>query len=110
MNRTDILSEIKEAEKRADLAVSNAEAERKSAVAQARRDSVARIQKLHRDLQSWHDSVLASGKKKLDEQNAGVLASGMESAMTIEVNAELKIREVVDFLQKEFERSIDASS
>ncbi len=110
MNRTDILSEIKEAENRADAAVSKAEAERKSAVAQARRDSVARIQQAHAELAEAYDSALAAEKAKLDSENAELLAAGEEEAKSIEVSAGRKIKEVTDFLTNAFERSIDASS
>lgn len=110
MNRTDILSEIKEAENRADAAVSKAETERKSAVAQARRDSVARIQQAHAELAEAYDSALAAEKAKLDSENAELLAAGEEEAKSIEVSAGRKIKEVTDFLTNAFERSIDASS
>ena len=98
MNRTDILSEIKEAENRADAAVSKAEADRKSAVAQARRDSVARIQQARAELSAAYDSTLAAEKEKLDSESAELFAAGEEDAKSVEVSAEHRIKEVVDFL------------
>ena len=110
MNRTDILSEIKEAEQRADAIVADAEAERKSAVAQARRDSVAKVQQARSDMNDAYDAAVATEKAKLDQENAKVLAAGETEADAIEASAEEKIKEVSDFLTKEFERAIDASS
>ena len=87
MSRTDILSEIKEAETKADASVAQAEADKKSAIAQARRDSVSKIQ-----------------------SEAEKLAAGEEEAEAIEAAAREKIKEVNDFLTNEFERAINASS
>ena len=110
MNRTDILSEIKEAERRADETVANAEAERKSAVAQARRDSVAKVEKARADMSEAYDKTVAAEKAKFDQENAEILAAGKAEADAIEQNAEEKIKEVSDFLTKAFERAIDVSS
>ena len=110
MNRTDILSKIKEAEQRADEIRANADAERKSAVAQARRDSVAKVQQARTEMSEAYEATIAAEKAKLDEANAKVLAEGRSKANSIDASAEMKIKEVSDFLKKEFERAIDASS
>ena len=107
MSRTDILSEIKEAESRADETVAQAESDKKAAVAQARRDSVKRIQEESAAERSAYESAMAAEQAILDEEKAAKLAEG---ASQIENAAKDKIKEVNDFLTKEFERAIDASS
>ena len=102
MSRTDILSEIKEAESRADETVAQAESDKKAAVAQARRDSVKRIQEESAAERSAYESAMAAEQAKL--------AEGEKEASQIENAAKDKIKEVNDFLTKEFERAIDASS
>ena len=110
MSRTDILSEIKEAESRADETVAQAESDKKAAVAQARRDSVKRIQEESAAERSAYESAMAAEQVILDEEKAAKLAEGEKEASQIENAAKDKIKEVNDFLTKEFERAIDASS
>ena len=110
MSRTDILSEIKEAETKADASVAQAEADKKSAIAQARRDSVSKIQNEADKMRAEFESVMTAEQAALDKEKAEKLAAGEEEAEAIEAAAREKIKEVNDFLTNEFERAINASS
>ncbi len=110
MSRTDILSEIKEAESKADETVAQAESDKKTAVAQARRDSVKRIQDESAAERAALESALAAEQAILDAEKETKLAEGKTAAAQIESVAKDKIKEVNDFLTNEFERAIDASS
>ena len=110
MSRTDILSEIKEAEQKADQAVSNAETEKKNAVAQALSAAVkwkqAEVAKIRADA----EAAIAAEQASLEESKAAKIAEGETEAAGIEEAARDKIKEVNDFLTNEFERAINASS
>ena len=110
LSRTDILSEIKEAESKADASVAKAEADKKAAVAQARRDSVSKIQNEADKMRAEFESVMTAEQAALDKEKAEKLAAGEEEAAAIEAAAREKIKEVNDFLTNEFERAINASS
>ncbi len=110
MSRTDILSEIKEAESKADETVAQAESDKKTAVAQARRDSVKRIQDESAAERAVLESTLAAEQAVLDAEKETKLAEGKAVAAQIENAAKDKIKEVNDFLTNEFERAINASS
>lgn len=110
MSRTDILSEIKEAEIRADDAVAQAVSAKKAAVAQARRDSVVKIQEEADKERAEFESIIAAEQAALDNEKAEKLAEGEKEAAVIEAVARDKIKEVNDFLTNEFERAINASS
>ncbi len=110
LSRTDILSEIKKAETEADAKVAQAEADKKSAIADARRDSVKKIQDAEAQMRSSYESAVAKEKETLLVKRDEILATGEEEAASIEASAEAKMQEVKDFLNKEFERTINVTS
>ncbi|MDR3075253.1 MAG: hypothetical protein LBU30_04365 [Candidatus Methanoplasma sp.] len=110
MSRTDILSEIKKAEAEADAKVEKAEADKKMAIADARRDSVKRIQDAEAAMRGSHESSIATEQKALDEKRNELLAAGEKEAKSIEKSSAKKIKEVKDFLVEEFERTINVTS
>ena len=110
MSRTDILSEIKEAEIKADQSVSNAEAEKRNAVAQARRDAVKRKQEAVAKIRAESEAAITAEQDALEQSKADKIAEGEAAAAEIEAAARDKIKEVNDFLTNEFERAINASS
>lgn len=110
MSRTDILSEIKKAEAEADAKVEMAEADKKNAIAEARRDSVKRIQDAEAAVRSNYESSIASEQKKLDEERSKLLAEGEKDADAVEKSSAKKIKEVNKFLIEEFERTINVTS
>jgi len=110
LSRTDILSEIKKVEAEADARVEKAEADKKAAIAEARRDSVKRIQDAEAEMRSNYESSIAAEQKALDEQRAELLAKGEKEAHAIEKSSAKKIKKVDDFLIEQFERTINAAS
>ncbi len=110
MSRTDILSEIKKAEVEADAKVAKAEVDKKTIIAEARRDSVKKIQNAEAEMRSSYESVMTAEQSELDKQRAEILAVGEKEAAVIEGASTGKIKEVNDFLKKEFERTINVTS
>ena len=110
MSRTDILTEIKKAETDADAIVAKADADKKSAIAEARRDSVKKIQDAEAQMRSSYESAVAKEKEVLNAKRDGMLSEGKQEAAKIETAAEAKKQEVKDFLNKEFERTINVTS
>ena len=103
MSRTDILTEIKKAEADADAKVAQAEADKKSAIAEARRDSVKKIQDAEAQMRSSYESAVAKEMETLNAKRKKI-ADGIES------NSEARMQEVKDFLNKEFERTLNVTS
>jgi V/A-type H+-transporting ATPase subunit G/H len=110
LSRTDILSEIKKAEADADAKVEKAEADKKTAIAEARRDSVKRIQDADAAMRSSYESAVATEQKALDEKRKELLAVGEKEAASIDKSSVKKAKEVNDFLIEKFERTINVTS
>ena len=110
MSRTDILSGIKDAEKEADAIIQKAEADMKSVIADARRDSVKKIQDAEAQCRSAFESAITAAKVKLDSERAELLKDGTTAAASIEQRSTVKMQEVKDFLNKEFERTLNVTS
>lgn len=110
MSRTDILSEIKKAETEADAKVAQAEADKKSAIAESRRDSVKKIQDAEAQMRSSYESAVAKENADLQVKRESILATGKKEAASIEISSEAKMQEVRDFLNKEFERTLNVTS
>ncbi len=110
MSRTDILSGIKQAEKEADALISEAQAARKSAIAEARRNSVKTIQDAEAQCRSAFESAITTTKVKLESEREGLLKNGVSEAAAIEQRSTVKIQDVKDFLNKEFERTLNVTS
>ena len=110
MSRTDILSEIKRAEQKADDIMNDAEALRKTAIADARRDSVKKIQDAEAECRSSFESAITAAKVKLEAERSNLLKDGNAAAAAIEQRATVKMQEVKDFLYKEFERTLNVTS
>ncbi len=110
MSRTDILSEIKEAETKADAKVAQAEASRKDAIAEARRDSVKRIQNAEAEMRSSYESAMNDVKENLKAERASKLAIGEKEASSVESSSKKNIKEVNDFLKAKFEENINVTS
>ncbi|MFA6951560.1 MAG: hypothetical protein WCQ23_00580 [Candidatus Methanomethylophilaceae archaeon] len=110
MSRTDILSEIKGAEAKADAMVVKAEADKKDAIAEARRDSVKRIQDAEAAMRSSYESAMTKEKEELDVMRSEKLAVGEKEADKIESSSNSQMQEVKDFLEKKFEENINVTS
>ena len=110
MSRTDILSGIKQAEMDADARINDAEAERKTVLAEARRNSVKKIQDAEAECRSAFESAITATKLKLDSERSELLKDGVSAASAIEQRSAVKMQEVKDFLNKEFERTLNVTS
>lgn len=110
MSRTDILTEIKKAEADADAKVAQAEVDRKTAIAEARRDSVKKIQDAEAQMRSSYESAIADEKAKLGTERDAMLTKSKAVADGIEAKSDAKVQEVKDFLNKEFERTLNVTS
>ena len=110
MSRTDVLVEIKEAEANAKVAIEKAEADKKAAIANARRDSVDRIQTAETDARSSSEARMAKERETLAVTRNEILETGNKEAAKLSKTSGAKIPKVKEFLNKEFERVLDASS
>jgi len=107
LSRTDILMEIKTAEAETKAKVQKAEADRKDAIAEARRQSVKRIQDAEAQMRSSYESVIAKEKEALDARREALLGEGREIAVKIESDSKERIQVVKNHLSQEFERTLD---
>lgn len=90
--------------------VDKAEADKKAAIAEARRDSVKRIQDAEAQMRSSYESAIAKEKSDLSSKRETMLVQGMREADIIGNSAEARMKEVKDFLNKEFERTLNVTS
>lgn len=110
MSRTDILVEIKEAEANAKVIIEKAEADKKAAIANARRESVEKIQKAEADSRANFEKALADERKALESQRKKLLDEGDKEAKKLDKAVGTKMPKVKEFLNKEFERTLDVTS
>ncbi|MDR0777857.1 MAG: hypothetical protein LBE48_00235 [Methanomassiliicoccaceae archaeon] len=110
MSRTDILTEIKKAEADAKVAVETAEADKKTSIANARRDSVGKIQTAEAKMREKSENAVLKEKEKLAVKRDEILNVGVAEARDLEKAAAGKMPDVKDFLNKEFERTLNVTS
>ena len=110
MSRTDILTEIKQAEAEADAKVAKAEDAQKAALADARRDSVKKIQDAEAQMRSSFESAVAAEKDKLAQEHESKLVEGRKEAERIDSSAAAKKGEAKEFLKNELERILNVSA
>jgi V/A-type H+-transporting ATPase subunit G/H len=110
LSRTDILTEIKQAEAEADAKVAKAEEEQKAALAEARRDSVKKIQDAEAQMRSSYESAVAAEKDKLAKEHDSKIVQGKQEAENIDSGSKAKKEEAKDFLKNEVERILNVSS
>ena len=110
MSRTDILTEIKQAEAEADAQVAKAQDEQKAALAEARRDSVKKIQDAEAQMRSSYESAVAAEKEKLAKDHDSKVEDGRKEAEKIDSSSKAKKEEAKDFLKNEVERILNVSS
>jgi len=110
LSRTDILTEIKQAEAEADAKVAKAEEEQKAALAEARRDSVKKIQDAEAQMRSSYESAVAAEKDKLAKEHDSKIVAGKQEADTIDSRSKAKKEEAKNFLKYEVERILNVSS
>ncbi len=110
MSRTDILENIKSAERDAAATIEKAEADKKSRIADARRMSVQKIQDAEAQARSNFESAMAQAKDNLSSERDALLSAGRKEAADLESKSASKMNEVKKFLNDEFVRSIDVTS
>ncbi|MDD3398779.1 MAG: hypothetical protein PHW93_04190 [Candidatus Methanomethylophilaceae archaeon] len=101
---------IKEAEMEAKAIIDKAMSDSKNAVATARRDSVNKIQEAEAQFRKEFEAAVAKEMKALEAERDKLLSLGRDKAGQLDKAAEARIEKVKDFLKKEFERTIDATS
>ena len=110
MSRTEILTQIKAAEIDADKKVEAAQIKSREDISNARREAVNRIQEEEAKKRTSVDAAIAAKRKELAEKREKFLAEGQSEADGLEKSSSDKMKEVRDFLNKEFERPIDVTS
>ena len=69
-----------------------------------------KIQDAEAQMRSSYESAIAAEKANLNSKRESMLATGKQEAAKIEGNSEAKMQEVKDFLNEEFERTINVTS
>ncbi len=110
MSRTEILTQIKGAEKAADEKVEAAHIKSKEDISKARRDAVKRIQDEEAKKRASVDAKITAKNKDLAAKRDEFLKQGQAEADKLESSSVSKMKNVKDFLYKEFERPIDVTS
>lgn len=110
MSRTEILTQIKGAEKAADEKVEAARIKSKEDISKARRNAVKKIQDEEAKMRSLVDSKITAKNDDLAAKRDEFLKDGRAEASKLESSAAAKIKNVKDFMYKEFERPIDVTS
>lgn len=110
MSRTEILSRIKEAEKAADNKIEKADADRKVAIANARRESVKRIQDATATARAKADSAIAKEQESLGVKRQKEIEKGVAEAAALEEVSGKNASKAKKFLIDEFKRTLNAAS
>ncbi len=110
MSRTEILTQIKAAEKAADDKVEAAQIKSKDDISNARREAVNRIQEEEAKIRASVDAAIAAKQKELAVKREELLEQGRSEADILEESSSKNKKKVREFLNKEFERPIDVSS
>ena len=110
MSRTEILTQIKGAEKAADEIVEAARIKSKEDISKARREAVKKIQDEEAKMRASVDSAIAAKNKKLAADRDEFLKQGQAEADKLDSSSVAKMKNVKDFLYKEFERPLDVTS
>ena len=110
MSRSDILTDIKNAEAAAAEMIREAEADRTASVADARRASVSRIKDAESRMRNDSEMEISKKKRELSAEREKVLNVGTAEAESLERSAADRMSKVRDFLNKEFERTLNAVS
>ena len=82
MSRTDILEDIKKAEAAAKVTVEQAEADKKTAIADARRASVQKIQDAEAKARSNYDASIEKEMKALASKRNALLTTERDKQLT----------------------------
>lgn len=101
---------IKEAEIEAKAIIDKAMSDSKNAVALARRESVNKIQEAEAQFRKDYEAAINKEMKSLEAERNKLLSFGRDRATELDKAAAARIEKVKDFLKKEFERTIDATS
>ncbi len=87
-----------------------AQDEQKAALAEARRDSVKKIQDAEAQMRSSYESAVAVEKEKLAAEHESKLVEGKTEADNIDSSSKAKKEEAKEFLKNEVERILNVSS
>ncbi|AMK13064.1 A1A0 archaeal ATP synthase subunit H AhaH [methanogenic archaeon mixed culture ISO4-G1] len=87
-----------------------AQDEQKAALAEARRDSVKKIQDAEAQMRSSYESAVAAEKDKLAAEHESKLVEGKTEADNIGSSSKAKKEEAKEFLKNEVERILNVSS
>jgi V/A-type H+-transporting ATPase subunit G/H len=90
--------------------VEAAEADKRTAIANARRDSVGRIQTAEAKAREAAEAAMAKEKVKAAAKREELLGEGTAEAKKLEASAEHRMQKIKDFLNKEVERTLNVAS
>ena len=102
----EILSEIRDSEKKADEIIEEAKKERESILQEATRNSSNLSSTNQEEIRKLQDKKIMDFKEKIKLIKEEKLAEGKTSAKQLKLKAEKNIPKAVDFVIKKFEQMI----
>ena len=87
-----------------------ADADKKVTIANARRDSISKIQAAEIQMREASEAAISKEKEKLGGERDKLLSVGKAEAEELERSTDSKMPQVKDFLNKEFERTLNVAS
>ena len=90
--------------------VEKAEADKKASIANARRDSVSKIQAAEAETRNASEASISAKKDGLAAEREKLLDVGRAEAKALEKSSAGRMPKVKDFLNKEFERTLNVAS
>ena len=108
MSKADILSQIRKAEEKVEVAIKEAEDKRKALQAEGKRLALEKIGSSEASLTKELDARRASAMVQVEARKKKILEEGRRRAETLESNAKRSTVKVEAFILAEFERAVDA--
>ena len=108
MSKAEILTQLKTAEEQAKQGRAKAEEEAKLVVANARKDSSSIIESARKKAAVDAKAMTDKAAAEISTEAKAMRVEGEQSAATLKASALKNVSIATDYLEKEFERYIDA--
>ncbi|MFQ6120458.1 MAG: ATP synthase archaeal subunit H [Methanosarcinales archaeon] len=110
MDRSEILLQIKKAEQEAKYNVQKAIEDKNNRIAEAKKEARNIIKMAEENAHKYADDLLKKAEQEIKQERQSIIDKGLEEAKSLKNKAKLKIDQAVDYLIKEFERTIHAEA
>lgn len=110
MDRSEILLQIKKAEEEAKYIVQKALEDKNNRIAEAKKEARNLIKKAEENARKYAEDLLKKAEQDIKQDRQSIIDKGLEESKYLKNKAKLKIDQSVDYLIKEFERTIHAEA